>query len=136
MRSSMYLVRSGFFFRRSSNSGEAVEIVLASIIIVRFMRRASISCMLLQLMKDSIIRFAVGTVTTELSKFLTLTVLSVISTTLPSMLRPDMVIQSFIFTMSSEVSWTLATKPEIESLNTNINIAERPASPPNNESGF
>jgi hypothetical protein len=34
------------------------------------------------------------------------------------------------------VSCTLATKPEIESLNTNIKIAEIPASPPNNESGF
>ena len=66
----------------------------------------------------SIIRAAVGTVETELSKFLTFTVLRVMSTTFPSMFRFVILIQSFIFTMLRLDSCTEATKPESESLKT------------------
>ncbi|MNI59500.1 hypothetical protein D3C73_1146650 [compost metagenome] len=89
---------------------------LASMNRLRLMRRPPDCCMPRQLRNDSLIRRQVGMETMVLSKFCTLTVCRVMSTTSPSAPTCGISIQSPTRNMSLLVSCTLATKDSSVSL--------------------
>ncbi|MDT4890164.1 hypothetical protein FQZ97_1269680 [compost metagenome] len=83
---------------------------------LRLIRRPPDCCMPRQFLNDSDIRRQVGIETMVLSKFCTLTVCSVMSTTSPSALHCGISIQSPTRSMSLLVSCTLATNDSRVSL--------------------
>ena len=122
-----YFLMRSIFMNCSIISGVQNFTLFVSMVMLRLMRRPSLSDIPLQLVNWLVTIEDVGMVVMVLSKFRTLTVVRLISVTVPSAL--SMVIQSPMRSISLMVSWMLPTKPRMMFWKINRSTADMVPSP-------